>query len=185
MFDDVRQDAEHRMQSALDALSRELAAVRTGRASASLVDRIQVEYYGTLTPLNQVAGISVPEARTIMIQPWERSTIPHIERALQKSDLGLTPNSDGVVIRLNIPTLTEDRRKTLVKTVKSRVEDGKVALRNVRRDAVDSVKALLKDKQITEDDERRAHQELDTLTRRFTDEADRMGSAKEAEVLEV
>lgn len=185
MIDDVRQDAEHRMQGALDALGRELAAVRTGRASASLVDRIQVEYYGTLTPLNQVAGISVPEARTIMIQPWERSTIPHIERALQKSDLGLTPNSDGVVIRLNIPTLTEDRRKTLVKTVKSRVEDGKVAVRNVRRDAVDSVKALLKDKQITEDDERRTHQELDTLTRRFTDEADRMGSVKEAEVLEV
>ena len=173
------------MIGAIDALHRELSGIRTGRAAPALVERLMVDYYGTLTPLNQIAGISAPEARMLVIQPWDRGAMSAIERAIQKSDLGLTPNNDGAVIRLSIPNLTEERRKSLVKIVRGKVEESKVAIRNVRRDAVDSLKSLLKDKDIGEDDERRAATDIDQLTKRFTDDADQIGQAKEAEVLEV
>lgn len=173
------------MIGAIDALHRELSGIRTGRAAPALVERLMVDYYGTLTPLNQIAGISAPEARMLVIQPWDRGAMSAIERAIQKSDLGLTPNNDGAVIRLSIPNLTEERRKSLVKIVRGKVEESKVAIRNVRRDAVDSLKSLLKDKDIGEDDERRAATDIDQLTKRFTDDADQIGQAKEAEVLAV
>lgn len=185
MIGEIKTDAEHRMQSAIDALQRELSGIRTGRAAPGLVERVTVEYYGTATPLNQLAGVSAPEARLLVIQPWDRGSIPAIEKAIQKSDLGLNPNSDGQVIRLAIPPLTEERRKALVKLCKGKVEDGKVSIRNVRRDAVDHLKQLLKDKEIGEDDERRAQQEIDALTKQYTDEAERMGQAKETDILEV
>lgn len=185
MIDDIKQDAEHRMQSALDALHRELTGIRTGRASPALVERLQVDYYGAATPLNQLASISAPEPRTLVIQPWDRGSMSAIEKAIQKSELGLTPNNDGQLIRLSIPQLTEERRKALVKMTRTKVEDGKVAVRNVRRDAVDRVKELMKEKQIGEDDERRAHHEIDAVTKRYTDEAERIGASKEAEILEV
>ncbi|HQX62975.1 MAG TPA: ribosome recycling factor [Thermomicrobiales bacterium] len=185
MVPEIKHDAEHRMAGAIDALHRELAGIRTGRAAPGLVERLSVDYYGTATPLNQIAGVSAPEARLLVIQPWDRSSLGAIERAIQKSDLGLTPNNDGVVIRLAIPSLTEERRKALVKVVRGKVEESKVAIRNVRRDAVDHLKGLLKDKEIGEDDERRAQTDIDSLTKRFTDDADHIGQAKEAEILEV
>jgi ribosome recycling factor len=185
VIDDIKQDAEHRMQSALDALQRDLTGIRTGRASPALVERLAVDYYGASTPLNQLASISAPEPRMLVIQPWDRGSVGAIEKAILKSELGLTPNSDGQLIRLNIPQLTEDRRKSLVKVTKTKVEEGKVAIRNVRRDAVEQVKELLKEKMIGEDDERRAHHEIDALTKRYTEEADRIGHIKEAEILEV
>lgn len=185
MLDEVMQDAEHRMEGAMEALARELSAVRTGRASPVLVERLSIDYYGTATPLNQLAGVSAPEARLLVIQPWDRGSIGAIERAIQQSDLGLTPNNDGTVIRLTIPQLTEERRQDLVKLVKAKVEEGKVAVRNVRRDAIDHTKQLLNEKEISEDEERRAETEIQQLTDRYVEQADRMGQAKEAEVLEV
>lgn len=185
MIEDIRTDAEHRMQSAIDALHRDLNGLRTGRASPALVERLHVDYYGASTPLNQLAGISAPESRTIVIQPWDRGSMGAIEKAILKSDLGLNPNNDGQVIRLNIPALTEDRRKALVKVARGSVEDGKVAIRNVRRDAVDQLKKLLKDREIGEDDERRGVHEIDALTKRYTEDAERIGQGKEAEILEV
>ncbi len=185
MIQDVLADTESRMTKALDALRRDLSGVRTGRASPSLVDRVVVEYYGTPTPLNQLAGISVPEPRLIVIQPWDRGTIGVIEKAIQKSELGLNPNNDGQVIRVSIPALTEERRKQLVKLVHKNVEEGKVAVRNIRRDAMSQVRELMNEKMISDDDERRAEQQIDDLTKRFVEEADRIGKAKEHEVLEV
>ncbi|CAA9558712.1 MAG: Ribosome recycling factor [uncultured Thermomicrobiales bacterium] len=185
MIADVAADAESRMRKAIDALHRDLEGVRTGRASPALVDRITVDYYGASTPLNQLAGVSVPEPRLLVIQPWDKGTMGLIEKAIQKSDLGLNPNNDGQVIRISIPPLTADRRKQLVKVVHGNVEDAKVAIRNVRRDAMNQLKALLQDKEISENDERRASHQLDELTKRFTDETDKVGKAKETEVLEV
>jgi ribosome recycling factor len=185
MIDDILLDAELRMGKAMEALENNLDSIRTGRAHPKLLDRIQVEYYGTLTPLNQLAGVSAPEARMLVIQPWDKGSMNAIEKSIRSSDLGLNPNNDGQVIRLNIPPLTEERRKQMVKSVHSTVEEGKVAVRNVRRDAISHAKDLQTKKEISEDDERRAQTELDHLTRRFTDEADKIGKAKEAEVLEV
>ncbi|MGD9712095.1 MAG: ribosome recycling factor [Thermomicrobiales bacterium] len=185
MIKDAMADAESRMSKTIEALHRDLSTIRTGRASPALLDRVQVDYYGTPTPLNQMAGISVPEARLLVIQPWDRGSIPDIEKAIMKSDLGITPNNDGTVIRIAIPPLTEDRRKQLVKSVHSTVEDSKVAIRNIRRDSMHSVRELLSEKLIGEDDERRAESQLDELTRKFVDEADKVGKAKEHEVLEV
>ncbi len=185
MIQDVMADAEARMGKALDALRRDLATIRTGRASPSLVDRLTVEYYGTPTPLNQLAGISVPEPRLLVIQPWDRGTMGAIEKAIQKSELGLNPSNDGQVIRIAIPTLTEERRKQLVKLVHNHVEEGKVAVRNIRRDAMSSVRELLHEGMLSEDDERRAEQQVDVLTKRFIEETDKIGKAKEHEVLEV
>jgi ribosome recycling factor len=185
MIKDVMDDAEVRMGKAIDALRRDLATIRTGRASPSLVERLPVEYYGSSTPLNQLAGISVPEPRMLVIQPWDRGSMPAIEKAIRKSELGLNPTNDGQVVRIAIPALTEERRKQLVKLVHGHVEEGKVALRNIRRDAVTHVKELLAEKQIGEDDERRAEQQVDELTRRYVSDAERVGKAKEQEVLEV
>jgi ribosome recycling factor len=185
MIADTMTDADQRMAKAMEALRRDLNTIRTGRASPSLLDRVQVEYYGTNTPLNQLAGISVPEPRMLVVQPWDRGSIGAIEKAIQKSELGLNPSSDGQVIRLAIPALTEERRKQLVKTVHQFTEDSKVAVRNIRRDAMDHVRKLLSDKQISEDDERRAEHQVDELTKKFTDEAEKIGKAKEHEVLEV
>jgi ribosome recycling factor len=185
MIADTMTDADQRMAKAMEALRRDLNTIRTGRASPSLLDRVQVEYYGTNTPLNQLAGISVPEPRMLVVQPWDRGSIGAIEKAIQKSELGLNPSSDGQVIRLAIPALTEERRKQLVKTVHQYTEDSKVAVRNIRRDAMDHVRKLLSDKQISEDDERRAEHQVDELTKKFTDEAEKIGKAKEHEVLEV
>lgn len=185
MIDDIKRDAEQRMKASIDALVRDLASIRTGRASPALVDRLTVDYYGTQTPLNQIAGVTAPEARLLVIQPWDKGALSAIERAIQMSDLGLTPNNDGQVIRLSIPQLTEERRKDLVKQLKSKIEDGKVSIRNVRRDAIDSLKELQKEKEIGEDDERRAESEIQDLTNKFIEEADALGQAKEEEVLEV
>lgn len=185
MIKDVMDDAEVRMGKAIDALRRDLGTIRTGRASPSLVERLTVDYYGSATPLNQLAGISVPEPRLLVIQPWDRGTMSAIEKAIQKSELGLNPTNDGQVIRIAIPALTEERRKQLVKIVHSHVEEGKVALRNIRRDAMAHVKELLSEKHIGEDDERRAEQQVDELTKRFVQEADKIGKLKEQEVLEV
>ena len=185
MIDDVLTDAEDRMGKALDALRRDLTTIRTGRASPSLVDRLQVDYYGTPTPLNQLAGISVPEPRLLVIQPWDRGTMGAIEKAIQRSELGFNPSNDGQVIRIAIPTLTEERRKQMVKLVHGHVEEGKVAVRNIRRDAMSSVRELMHEGMISEDDERRAEHQVDSLTKRFVEEADKIGKAKEQEVLEV
>ena len=177
--------AEERMTKAMQALRRDFSTIRTGRASPALLDRVTVEYYGTDTPLNQLASVSAPEARMLVVQPYDRSTIAVIEKAILKSDLGLTPSNDGQLIRLNIPSLTEDRRKQLVKTVHSMVEEAKVSVRNVRRDAVQAIHKLVTDKQISEDEERRAATQIDELAKRFTDEAQAIGKEKEHEVLEV
>lgn len=185
MIGDAIKSAEDRMGKAMDALRRDLGTIRTGRATPALLDRVTVEYYGTETPLNQVAGVSAPEARMLLISPWDRSTIPAIEKAIMRSDLGLNPSNDGQVIRLSIPPLTEDRRKQLVKNVHQMVEEAKVSVRNVRRDAVHAVHKLLTDKEISEDEERRANGQIDELAKRFTDEATAIGKDKEHEVMEV
>ncbi len=176
---------EGKMGKAIDSLEHDLSAIRTGRASAGLVERIVVEYYGSEMPLSQMANISVPEARVIAIQPWDRGSISAIEKGILKSDLGLTPNNDGQIVRINLPQLTQDRRKELVKVVGRRVEEARVALRNVRRDVIDHVRALKKDNKATDDDIRSAEGRMQKLTDRFVAEAEKLGHRKEAEVLEV
>lgn len=185
MVDDIRRDADTRMNRAVDALEREMGAIRTGRAATALVERISVEYYGTQTPLNQLASISVPEAHLIVIQPWDRSALGAIEKAILKSEVGLTPNVDGTVVRLNIPPLTEERRKDLVKLVHRRMEEAKVEIRNHRREVADEIKRALKDGDIGTDEERREMELLQKLTDRWTAEVDRVGKHKEQEILEV
>lgn len=182
---EVTKDTETRMGKAIDALHHHLNSVRTGRAAPALVEDIRVDYYGTTMPLNQLASISAPESRLLVIQPWDKGSMGPIEKAIMTSELGLTPNNDGQVIRLNIPTLTEERRKQMVKVVHSHVEDAKVAIRNIRRDAMSSIKTLMNNKEISEDDERRAHEQLENLTKKFVEEADHVGKIKEHEVLEV
>ncbi len=185
MIDDVLKESEDKMTKAIEALKRELVTIRTGRASPGLVERIHVDYYGVPTPLNQVAAISAPELRLLVIQPWEKNMIGPIEKAIQKSDLGLTPNNDGKMIRLMIPQLSEERRKDLVKIVHKRVEECKVAIRNIRREEVDNLKEMEKEKLISEDDLKRSQEKLQKTTERFTEQAEHVGAAKEREVLEV
>lgn len=185
MIADILRDSESRMSKAMEALQNTLATVRTGRASPSLVEHIHVDYYGTSTPLNQLASISAPEPRTIQIQPWDKGSMAPIERAILTSDLGLTPNNDGQAIRISIPALTEDRRKQLVKVVHSMTEDSKVAVRNVRRDGIHQAKELSNSKQVSEDEERKAGSDLDALSRKYVEEAEKIGKAKEQDVLEV
>jgi ribosome recycling factor len=181
----VLKDLETRMQAAVDVLTREFAGVRTGRANAALLDGVRVEAYGVLTPINQVASVSVPDPRTIVIQPWDASQMKEIEKGILKSDLGLTPGNDGKVIRLTMPTLTEERRKQLAKTVGKFAEDARVAIRNVRREANDKLKALAKDKKISEDEERRGHDQIQKTTDRFTARVEELAKKKEQEVLTV
>jgi ribosome recycling factor len=185
MIDETLKDAEHRMQSAVTALDRELNTVRTGRARPALVESLKVDYYGTPTPLNQMAQINAPEPRLITIQPWDKTQLGTIEKAILKSDLGLTPGNDGNIIRLVIPALTEDRRKELVKIVHKKVEDGRVAVRNVRRDALDHLRKAQHDKQISDDDERKAAERLQKITDKWVAEVDKHGQTKEQELLEV
>ena len=183
--DEQLQDAEHRMAGANQALQRELDAVRTGRARTGLVEHIVVEYYGTDTPLNQLANVSVPEARVLAIQPWDKSSISAVERALQKSNIGITPNNDGTIIRLTMPLLTEDRRRDLVRSVRKRVEDARVAVRNVRRDVQDKIRAREKNKEMSQDDSHRLQDQLQKVTDSHIAMIDKTGEAKEAELMEV
>jgi ribosome recycling factor len=185
MTDDIRRDADARMSRALEALDHDLAAIRTGRAATALVERIPVDYYGTSTPLNQLASISVPEAHSIVIQPWDRSALGAIEKAIQKSEVGLTPNADGTVVRLNIPPLTEERRRDLVKLVHKRMEEARVEIRNHRRDVGDDVKKAEKAGDLTADDSRRELELLQKVTDRWTAEVDRVGKHKETEIMDV
>ena len=181
----VLKDLDTRMNSALDVLSREFAGVRTGRASAGLLDSIRVDYYGNSTPISQMASVSVPDARTLMIQPWEAAQLKEIEKAIMKSDLGIQPVNDGKVIRLSMPTPTEERRKQLVKNVHKMAEDARVAVRNVRREANDKLKALAKDKKapITEDEERRGHDQIQKTTDKFIAKIDELLKKKEQEIM--
>jgi ribosome recycling factor len=173
------------MQQAIDALAREFGAVRTGRANASLLDSVRVEAYGNLTPINQVASVSVPDPRTIVIQPWDASQMKEIEKGIAKSDLGLTPSNDGKVIRLTVPTLTEERRKQLAKTVGKFAEDARVAVRTARREANDKLKALARAQKVSEDEERRGHDQIQKITDRFTAKIDELAKKKEQELMTV
>jgi len=184
MAQEIKKSAEERMEKALGTLKRELASLRAGKASTSLLDRITVEYYGTSTPLNQLANISTPDSRTILIQPWDKSSLADIEKAIMKSDLGLTPSNDGSIIRLVIPMLTEERRLELVKVAKKLAEESKVAIRNIRRDANDSIKKLEKT-EISEDESKRYQDDVQKLTDKFIAESDKILASKEKEILEV
>jgi ribosome recycling factor len=185
MIDEVYQEVEHKMDRSLAALRKDLARIRTGRASLALLEGISVDYYGTTTPLNQLATLAAPESRLMTIQPWDKSQIGPIEKALQRSDLGLTPVNDGKMIRLAIPPLTAERRQNLVKQVKKMGEESKVALRNVRREGNDWLKDLEKAKEISEDDLRRGQEHMQKITDRFIGQVDEVLSAKEREILEV
>lgn len=180
----VKQNAQERMEKAVAALKKDLATLRAGRASAALLDRITVDYYGTPTPINQLGSINTPDPRSLVIQPWDKSVLADIEKAILKSDLGLTPANDGSVIRINIPPLTEQRRLELVKMTKKFGEEAKVAIRNIRRDANDEIKKLEKSG-ISEDESRRSQDDIQKMTDRFIAEVDKILAAKEAEIMEV
>jgi ribosome recycling factor len=185
MIKDLMRETQAKMQKAADMLSEELRGIRTGRASPALVERLAVEYYGTMTPLNQVATISAPEPRLLAIRPWEASMIGPIEKAILKSDLGLTPTNDGKLVRLTIPRLNEERRVELVRLVSRRVEESKVTLRNIRRDANDELKLYEDEKMITEDDFHRGRDQIQELTDEYVEKLDEIGALKEAEIREV
>jgi len=178
-------EIEDNMKKTCEMVKKEFASLRAGRATPALLDKISVNYYGNPTPLNQMANITVPEARLLVIQPWDKSALPEIEKAIMKSDLGITPTSDGSVIRLVVPQLTSERRQELVKVVKKKAEEGKVAVRNVRRDANDSLKAIEKKGEISEDELRRRQDEVQKLTDKFIKEIDKMTSIKEQEIMQV
>jgi ribosome recycling factor len=182
---DIENNVKTRMEKALADLQHAMAGIRTGRASLSLLDHIRVDYYGTPTPLNQLANLHVPEPSLITIQPWDVSQIGPIEKAIRISDLGLNPSNDGKIIRLPIPPLTEERRKELVKRLHHVAEDHRVAIRNVRRDGNENVKKLLKDKKITEDEDKRAHDDIQKLTDSYMDKLDQASKVKEKEILEI
>jgi len=182
---DILKDAETRMNGAIHALTDDLATIRTGRASPALVERLHVEYYGAPTPLMQLASISIPEPRSIMIKPFDPSTMKDIERAIRTSDLGLNPNNDGKAIHLNLPPLTEERRRDLVKHMHTRLEEARVAIRNIRRDLHNDLRDFEKEKLITEDELKRGEEDLQKLTDRFVEDINKHGQAKEKEIMEV
>jgi ribosome recycling factor len=182
---DVKKNTEQKMQKSIDTLKADLAKVRTGRAHAGILDHVQVDYYGTPTHISQVANITLLDARTIGVQPWEKKMIATVEKAIRESDLGLNPSTQGDIIRVPTPALTEERRKEMVKLCKSEAEDAKIAVRNIRRDANEVLKKLLKDKAISEDDERRAQEDVQKLTDKFVAEIDKLVAEKEKEVLTV
>jgi ribosome recycling factor len=184
-IDDVVKATEGRMQKAIESTRNDFASVRTGRASTALLDRLHVEAYGASVPLKQVASVSAPDARSLQIQVFDRNTVGSVRKAIETSDLGLSPNIDGSNIRLSIPPLTEDRRKDLVKVIRKKAEDGKVAVRNVRHKGVDEVKALLKDGKITEDDVKRAGERVQKLTDKYIKDVDGLVASKEKEIMEV
>ena len=185
MTNDVIKSAEDRLNKTLDALKKDYGTLRAGRAAPSLLDKVTVDYYGTATPVNQIANVTIPEPRMIMIKPYDKSSLKEIEKAIQKSDLGLTPNNDGTAIRLSIPQPTQERRKELVKIVSKKAEDAKVAMRNIRRDANESIKKLEKGKQITEDDRKEAQDKIQKLLDKVIKLVDGVRAAKEKEVMEV
>jgi ribosome recycling factor len=181
----VIQDHEQKMKKAIGALEHDFNAIRTGRASAAMFDRIRLDYYGTPTPLSQVANISIPEARMVVIQPWDKTSMGDIEKAIQKSDLGLNPSNDGKVIRIAIPPLTEERRKDIVKQAKASAENARVSIRNVRRDANDALKKSLKNTEISEDEEKKGADEIQKLTDKYIAEVNKLYDGKEKEIMEV
>ncbi|MBN9500660.1 MAG: ribosome recycling factor [Armatimonadetes bacterium 55-13] len=181
----ILQDAEHRMKAAIEAMVHDFGTYRTGRASAAVLERVHVDYYGTETPVNQVANVSVPEPRQLYIQPYDKSMIPTIERAILKSDLGLSPVNDGNGLRLNFPQMTEERRKDMVKQVNARTEQCRVAIRNVRRDAIEHLKGLEKKKEITEDEVKGNETKVQKLTDTYVHQADELSKKKDAELMEV
>ncbi len=185
MIEENIHEAESKMQETIDALAKEVLTIRTGRASASLVDRLQVEYYGNPTPLNQLATITVPEARLILIQPWDRTVIAAVEKAIQKSELGLNPGNDGQLIRVPIPPLNEERRREYAKLVKRYAEGAHVAIRNIRREQMDRIKALEKDKKVSADEARRGSEQLQKVADRHIARVDEVAARKEAEIMEV
>ncbi|MEL7590758.1 MAG: ribosome recycling factor [Anaerolineaceae bacterium] len=185
MIKDILKDAENRMNSALTALEEDLAGIRTGRATPALVEKLPIDYYGMPTPLMQLASISVPEARALLIKPFDPSTLKTIERSILASELGLTPNNDGKVIRLNLPPLTEDRRRDLVRLVNTRLEDSRVAIRNVRRDLIKDLRDFEKEKMISKDDLQVGEEELQKITDQMVEEIEKIGQRKETEIMEV
>lgn len=182
---DVKRNTDQKMQKSIETLKTDLSKVRTGRAHVGMLDHVQVDYYGTATNITQVANVTLLDARTIGVQPWEKKMIATVEKAIRESDLGLNPLTQGDVIRVLTPALTEERRKEMVKLVKSEAEDSKIAIRNIRRDANEVLKKLLKDKAISEDDERRAQEDVQKLTDKFVAEVDKLIAEKEKEVLTV
>jgi len=185
MIKDLLKDTEERMNKAVDALRDNLMTIRTGRASPALVERLPVEYYGALTPLNQMATISVPEPRLLAIRPWDPTALGNIAKAILKSELGLTPSNDGKIIRLTIPRLTEERRHELVKVVGKRVEEGKIAIRNIRRDAIEDLREMESEKMISEDDLYRTKDDVQEITDKFVARMDETGRDKEREIMEI
>ncbi len=185
MFDSLYKEAEERMQKSIAVFKEELQSIRAGRANPALLDKITVDYYGQITPLKQVGSITAPEPRLLVIQPWDPKLIPAIEKEILKSDLGLNPSNDGKVIRLVIPMLTEERRKELAKLVKKNSENAKVAIRNIRRDIIDKIKKMEKDKEISEDDRRLGEEEIQEITNKYIEEIDSLTKKKEDELMEI
>ncbi len=185
MINDTKKSAENRMQKSLETLKHELAKLRTGRAHPSLLEHVMVDYYGSPVPINQVANVTAEDARTLAVSPWEKTMVGPIEKAIMTSDLGLNPNTTGTLIRVPMPALTEERRREMIKVVKHEGENAKVAIRNIRRDANAEVKVLLKDKKISQDDERRAEDEIQKLTDRYIAEVDKLVQSKEKDMMEL
>ena len=184
-MNELIKNTEEKMSKSIDALDREYKSVRAGRANASVLDRVNVDYYGVPTPVQQMAAISVPEPRTLLITPWDKSTLKDIEKAILTSEIGINPQNDGICIRLNFPPLTEERRKDIVKDIRKKGEDAKVAVRNQRRDALDKLKALKKNNAITEDDEANGEKKIQNLTDKFCKEVDELANLKEKEIMEI
>lgn len=184
MPDKIEADCTHKMEATLGVLKRELAGIRTGRASAAILDSIKVDYYGTPTPINQIATVAAPESRLITVQPWDAGMIPVVEKAIQSSDIGITPANDGKLIRLALPPLSEERRREIVKLVKKMGEDNKIAIRNIRREAMENSKKRLKDKEMSEDDEHKMESRIQKLTDDFVAQVDSAVAAKEKEIME-
>lgn len=185
MIDDIKKDAGERMSKSVAALNQELTKIRTGRAHTSLLDHITVEYYGSQVPLNQVSNVNVEDSRTLTVTPWEKEMVPVIEKAIMTSDLGLNPATAGTVIRVPLPPLTEERRKDMIRIVRNEAEGGRIAVRNIRRDAIHDVKDLMKEKMIGEDDEHRAEEEIQVITDKYIAEIDALLADKESELMEI
>ena len=185
MLEDIKKDATQRMAKSVAALKQELTKIRTGRAHASLLDHITVKYYGSQVPLNQVANVGVEDSRTLTVTPWERDMVAPIEKAIVNSDLGLNPASAGTVIRVPLPALTEERRKDMIRVVRQEAEGGRVAIRNIRRDAIGDLKDLLKEKLIGQDDERRAQEAIQSITDKYVAQVDQALAVKESELMEI
>ena len=185
MINDIKEDAKTRMGKSIESLRQEFSKLRTGRAHTSLLDHIRVKYYGSEVPINQVANVSVQDSRTLGVTPWEKNMVPEVEKAIRNSDLGLNPVTTGNLIRVPLPALTEERRKDMIRVVRHEAESARVAVRNIRRDAIHSVKELLKEKEISEDEERRAEEDLQKITDKHVAEVDKLLGAKEADLMEV